>query len=458
MKITVCGAAKIVTGSNYYIEAGRDRILVDCGMFQGEKEVTALNYEGFLYDPKKISYVLLTHSHIDHSGLLPKLYAEGFRGKIFATTATKDLCKIMLEDSANLQISETENENKRRLREGLPPRKPLYGLEEVKGVMELFSTVEYGRLYSITKNIQARFLDAGHIIGAAIIELYVTEKGETKKIVFSGDIGQWNSPLLNNPTVVEEADYVFLESTYGDRLHDPIETRDEEILGYVKETYRKRGKLLIPSFAVERTQEILYSFNKLIKEKKFPDEEVVIDSPLAIKAIEVFNQHRSYFKPTAFQYGNPMQFKNLVFSNTIEESKTYNEYDKPVIIIAGNGMCTGGRIRHHLKHGLWNPKNTVLFVGFQAEGTLGRKILRGDEVVNMMGMRIAVKADIREMNSYSAHSDYEGLMKWVSGFKEKPKQIFIVHGEPEACEAMKKRLKKQNHRCTIPTMGQEIEI
>jgi metallo-beta-lactamase family protein len=459
MKVTVNGAAKIVTGSNYLIEVGKDKILIDCGMFQGEKETTAYNYDPFNFDPKKISYVLLTHAHIDHSGLLPKLYGNGFRGKIFATTATRDLCRIMLEDSANLQMSETESENKRRMREGQAEmRYPLYGMEEVNGVMPLFTPVEYERTYSITRNIQARFLNAGHIIGASIIELYVTEEGETKKIVFSGDLGQWDSPLLNDPTIIEEADYIFLESTYGNRLHDPVGSRDEEILRYVKEAYKKRGKLLIPSFAVERTQEIIYSFNKLLKEKKFPDEEVFIDSPLAIKAIEVFDKHQEFYRDTAFQYGNPLKFKKLVMSESTEDSKALNEYNKPAIIIAGNGMCTGGRIRHHLKHGLWNPKNTVLFVGFQAAGTLGKKILDGAETVKMMGMKIAVKADIREMNSYSAHSDANGLMKWMSYYKQKPRYVFVVHGEPDSCEEMKKKLKKQGFKALIPNLGETIDL
>ena len=458
MKVTVNGAAKIVTGSNYLIEVGKEKILVDCGMFQGEKEITAYNYDPFNFDPKKISYVLLTHAHIDHSGLLPKLYGEGFRGKIFATTATRDLCRIMLEDSANLQMSETESENKRRQREGMEMRYPLYGMDEVNGVMPLFQTIEYGRTYSITRNIQARFLNAGHIIGASIIELYVTENRETKKIVFSGDLGQWDSPLLEDPTLVDEADYVFLESTYGNRLHDPVSSRDEEILGYVKEAYKKKGKLMIPTFAVERTQEIIYSFNKLDKQKKFPDEQVFLDSPLAIKAIEVFDKHHEFFRDSAFQYGNPFRFRKLVLSESVEDSKGLNEYGKPAIIMAGNGMCTGGRIRHHLKHGLWDPKNTLLFVGFQADGTLGKKILDGAETVKMMGMTIAVKADIREMNSYSAHSDYNGLMKWMNSFKQKPRYVFVVHGEPEACEEMKKRLKKTGFKALIPNLGEAIDL
>ena len=458
MKLTFCGAARIVTGSCYLIESGEDKILVDCGMFQGTKDITRLNYEPFKFDPKKISYVLLTHAHIDHCGLLPKLVKEGFRGKIFATAATIDLCRIMLEDSAEVQQTQTEEENRRRMREGLEVRTPLYDVQEAIATLPYFSEVEYDHTYSVTKNISARYVDAGHIIGSASIELYVTENGETKKTVFSGDLGQWDAPIVQDPTTIDETDYLVIESTYGNRLHDDIKTREDLLLSVVKETYQKRGKLMIPSFAVERTQELLYSFNKLFRSGDMPNEKIFLDSPLAIKATEIFTRHREDFDNEALKYKDPFGFNNLVYCNTVEESKQINEYSGPCIIIAGNGMATGGRIRHHLRHGLWNPKNTVLFVGYQAEGTLGREILDGAKMVRMMGMSIAVKADIRAINSFSAHSDLDGLLRWLHGFKKKPKRIFLVHGEQDSIDGFRAKLKKEGYKTDVPKLGEAVEI
>jgi metallo-beta-lactamase family protein len=458
MKITFCGAARIVTGSCYLIETGKDKILVDCGMFQGTKEITRLNYEPFRFDPKTISYLLLTHAHIDHCGLIPKLVKEGFRGKIFATSATIDLCRIMLEDSAVVQQTQTEEENKIRVRQGLEPRYPLYGVEEALASFKHFSAVEYDRTYSMGKNVQARYLDAGHIIGSSSIEVNVTENSETKKTIFSGDLGQWDAPIVHDPTIVDDTDYLVIESTYGNRLHDDIAEREEQLLSYVREAYKKRGKLIIPSFAVERTQELLFSFNKLFRSGDMPNEKVFLDSPLAIKATEIFTRHREGFDNEALKYKDPFGFKNLVYTNSTEESKQINEYRGPCIIIAGNGMATGGRVRHHFKHGLWDPKNTILFVGYQAEGTLGREIVDGAKMVRMMGMTIAVKADIRTMNSYSAHADMDGLLKWVRGMKRKPKKIFLVHGEPDSIEGFRVKLKKEGYKTDVPKLGETIVL
>lgn len=458
MNLTFCGAARIVTGSCYLIETGKEKILVDCGMFQGTKEITRHNYEPFRFDPKKISFVLLTHAHIDHSGLIPKLVKEGFKGKIYATSATIDLCRIMLEDSAVVQQTQTDEENKIRQRQGLEPRYPLYDVEEAIASFKHFSSVEYDRTISLGRNMQARFLDAGHIIGSSSIELYVTENNETKKIVFSGDLGQWDAPIVSDPTIVEETDYLVLESTYGNRMHDDIGERDELLLSYIREAYKKRGKLIIPSFAVERTQELLFSLNKLFRAGDMPNEKVFLDSPLAIKATEIFTRHREGFDNEALKYKDPFAFKNLVYTNSTEESKQINEYQGPCIVIAGNGMATGGRIRHHFKHGLWDPKNTVLFVGYQAQGTLGREILEGAKMVRMMGMTIAVKADIRVMNSFSAHADLDGLLRWVSGMKRKPKKLFLVHGEPDSIDGFRAKLKKEGYRTYVPKIGETVEI
>ena len=458
MKIKFCGAAKIVTGSCYLLSVGEKQILVDCGMFQGKKEITRLNYEKFMFDPKKIDCVFLTHAHIDHSGLIPKLKAKGFTGKIFATSATIDLCKIMLEDSAGLQEKENEMENRRRTREGLAERVPVYTLKDAKECFSLFKTVDYDKVYTINENIKVRYRDAGHIIGSAMIELFIESDGKSKKLVFSGDVGQWNVPIIKDPTLIEEADYVFIESTYGDRLHEDIGKRDDILLECVKKTYNKGGKLMIPSFAIERTQELLYSFNKLIKQGKFPNEKIFLDSPLAIKATEIFNKNREYFDEEALgKYSNPFTFPNLVYTLKVEDSIKLNENKAPCIIIAGSGMCTGGRIRHHFKHGLWDKKNTVLFVGYQAEGTLGRYILEGEKRVRMMGEEIVVNAEIEKINSFSSHADYKELIKWMNGFKSEIKKVFIVHGEEKASKALKEKLGGK-FKCYIPKLWEEVEI
>ncbi|MBW2982136.1 MBL fold metallo-hydrolase [Candidatus Woesearchaeota archaeon] len=459
MKITFCGAARIVTGSCYLIEAGKSKVLVDCGMFQGTKDITRLNYKPFLFDPKKIDYLFLTHAHIDHSGLIPKLVKYGFRGKIFATSATIDLCRIMLDDSAHIQYMENEHENKRLRRQGLPQREPLYTDRDVSASIPLFKKVDYNKLYNIEKNIKVRYKDAGHIIGSSIIEMFVEEKGREKKIVFSGDLGQWDVPIIEDPTMIDDADYVLIESTYGDRLHEEIADRDSLLLKYSKEAYKRKGKLLIPSFAIERTQELLYSFNKLIKQGKFPDMKIFLDSPLAIKATEIFKKHHEFFDEEALtRYKNPFRFSNLEYTPTARDSKKLNNYNKPCVIIAGSGMCTAGRIRHHLRHGLWDPKNIVLFVGYQAEGTLGRYLLEGAKEARMMGMVVDVNADIQKINSFSAHADYNELVRWSKGFVKKPKKIFIIHGEYKSSKALKERLNKIGFNSHIPKIGEKVEL
>lgn len=459
MKITFCGAAKIVTGSCCLVEANGKKLLVDCGMFQGKKDISRLNYEPFRFNPKEISCVLLTHAHIDHSGLLPRLVREGFRGKIITTGATADLCEIMLEDSAHIQEMDTEHENRRRLRKGLEPRRPLYTNEDARETFVLFESVKYGERISLGSGIDVCFRDAGHILGSAILEMFVDEEGKEKKLVFSGDLGQWDVPIVRDPTIIEEADYVFVESTYGDRLHENVRGRNKELFRYVKETYEKGGKLLIPSFAIERTQELIYAFKKLIMGNDFPDENIYLDSPLAIKATEVFKKHRECFDKEALTlFERPLTYPRLVYSLTAKESMKLNTLNEPCIIIAGSGMCTGGRIRHHFKHGLWDTRNTVLFVGYQANGTLGRVILDGASEVKMMGMKVIVKASVGRIGSFSAHADCGELLKWNRGFKRKPARVFVVHGEEDSSEALKSKLDAEGFNSTVPDLGQQVEI
>ena len=458
MKITFCGAAKIVTGSCYLLEVGAEKALVDCGMFQGNKSTTRKNYDPFPFDPQDIKHVFLTHAHIDHSGLLPKLVKHGFKGKIHATSATADLCEVMLSDSGHIQESDTEHENRRRLRQGLEPRKPLYTQEDARACIPLFAKESYGNMIKISDVFSVRYQDAGHILGSAMIEIFVTEGNEKKKLVFSGDIGQWDAPIVEDPTLIEEADYVFMESTYGDRLHEPIGNRDELLLKAIQETYEKGGKLLIPTFAIERTQELLIALKKIIESGKFPKEKIYLDSPLAIKATDIFKRHHECFDDDADTIKNPFSFPELVYTLKAKDSMAINRLSEPAIIMAGSGMCTGGRIRHHLKHGLWDKKNTVLFVGYQAAHTLGRIILDGAEKIWTMGMTIVVKADIRKINSFSAHADYKDLLKWAKGFKNKPKKIFVMHVEPDAAIAFKRRLEENGFKATVPNIHSTVEL
>jgi metallo-beta-lactamase family protein len=459
MKLTFHGAAGMVTGSCYLLEAAGEKILVDCGMFQGTKETTRLNYEQFGFDPKDISYLLLTHAHIDHSGLIPKLAKWGFRGTIIATPPTTDLAKIMLDDSARVNEDDTAHENKRRLRTGLPPRKPLYEPDDVKTACQLFRRVDYDKPYALTDNLTMTFRNAGHILGSAIIELSATEGGKTTRLVFSGDLGQGDTPLLDAPAVIEDADYVLVESTYGDREHGETGLREQLLTKEVQETFRKGGLLMIPSFAIERTQELLYYLHRMDNGKSFPNEPVFLDSPLASEATRIFNSHMDYFSPALRkEFKAPFSFGKLKFLKTSEDSMSMNDYEKPCIIIAGSGMCTAGRIRYHLKYHLWNPQNTLLFVGYQAEGTLGRVILEGAKIVKMMGIEVAVKARVDQIESFSSHADSGGLVKWVCGFRKKPKKVFIVHGEAAASRALETSLRQIGFTTHIPALGESVEL
>lgn len=459
MKLTFCWAAKIVTWSCYLIETWNTKFLVDCGMFQWPKEVMAMNYKPFLFDPKEIDFVLLTHAHIDHCWLIPKLHKNGFEGKIYTTSATRDLCEIMFEDSAEIQEKNIEQENRRRMRIWQEPRLPLYTQDDAKNCMPLFSEVKYAESYKITENIEVRFRDAWHILWSASIEVFVTEWGKKTKLVFSWDIWQRNTPIIQDPTLIQEADYLFMESTYGDRLHEDTEWKKELLIKYISETYNRWGKLLIPSFSVERTQELLYFLNIIIKEWKFPKETIFLDSPLSIKATEIFKKRTEYFDEEATnKYPHPFDFEELKCTESVEDSQKLNKYNNPCIIIAGNWMCTAGRITHHLKHGLWNDRNTLLFVWYQAEWTLGRYILEWKKKVWMMWMEISVNAEIDKINWFSWHADADQLMRWAKWFTNTPKKTFIMHGEPSAQNALKLRLEETGFGCEIPSIGDSVEL
>jgi metallo-beta-lactamase family protein len=383
----------------------------------------------------------------------------GFKGTIYASPATTDLLPIMLNDSAYIQEKDTEHENRRRLRKGMAPREPLYSQADAETVSQLIETVGYNTSRKVTDDITFRLRDAGHVIGSAIVELFVTEQdGSESKTVFSGDLGQWDVPIIEDPTFIWNADYVFIESTYGDRAHTKLAPRKELLFEQIRNTYQKGGKLLIPCFALERTQELLYTISELKQERPdFPPMDVYLDSPLAIKITEVFKKHPEVYDEEArSRTDKPFDFPGLICTPSVDESRRANSLTEPAIVIAGSGMCTAGRIRHHLKHGIWDPKNTVLFVGYQAPGTLGRIILDGAKEVKMMGMELVVKADIVRIGSFSAHADRDELIGWLNAFKEKPKTVFLIHGEEKTLESFKSSLNTRGFTVEIPQKGSPV--
>ena len=442
-------------------------------MWQGKAELEMENSQEFEFDPKEIDFVLLTHAHIDHSGRIPKLYKEGFRNKIYAHKATCDLCALMLPDSGHIQEMEAKWKNKKRIRKGEEPQDPIYTAEEAARCLEVFQEVKYDEIVEITPEIHVRFNDAGHMLGSSIIELWVKEDDKEIKTVFTGDIGNNDIPLLSSPTMIESTDYLVMESTYGSRLHIKNDQKAEIFLDVVSETLDNGGTVVIPSFAVGRTQEILYELDKL-KEVK-DDEEfkrkyrtlmkapVYVDSPLAISATEVFKENTDLFDEETQQEirrgDNPLEFPGLKFTRTSDESKALNEDTTPSIIISASGMCEVGRIKHHLKHNIWNPKSTILFVGYQAPGTLGYSIVNGAKKVKIFGEEFAVNARIEYIEGYSGPADQERLMNFIYSFITKPKHIFLVHGEEEAQEVLKEKIETDcNIPVIIPNFGETYEI
>ena len=448
MKMTFIGATHEVTGSCTYLEVCGKRLLVDFGMEQGRD-----TYENVKIPcaPSQIDYVLLTHAHIDHSGLLPLLYAGGFSGEIHATSATCSLCEIMLRDSAHIQEFEAEWRNRKAMRKGGEPYVPLYTMKEALGALELFVPHPYGERFTLTSGIDVRFLDAGHLLGSSSIEIWLTENGISKKLVFSGDIGNLNQPLIRDPQPPEDADYVVMECTYGDRSHPRSEEHVEELAQIIQETLDRGGNVVLPAFAVGRTQELLFFLRKIKLDHMVTghsDFQVYVDSPLAVEATHVFKQNllRCYDEETRelVESGiNPIEFPGLKVTVTSDESKAINFDSRPKVIISASGMCDAGRIRHHLKHNLWRPECTIVFAGYQAVGTLGRSLVDGTDQVRLFGETIEVKAQIRMMEGLSGHADQDGLIRWIRAYKEKPKMTFIVHGDDKVCDIFADRLNRE---------------
>jgi metallo-beta-lactamase family protein len=465
IKLNFFGAARNVTGSCYYIEANGMRLLVDCGLYQ-ERDLKSRNWADFPVPADTIDAVLLTHAHLDHCGRLPKLVKEGFHGTVFATSATAEISNIIMLDSAHIQEEDIKHKMKRHERSGKKspfPYEPLYTMEDAEKVNTLFNKVKYNTKVPIGEGITAEFREAGHVFGSSSIRLEVEQGGETRSILFSGDVGRWDLPIMRDPFQFEHADYVLIESTYGDRVHEDVADIPGELERVINETYKAGGNVVIPSFALERTQELLYHLNNLLKEDRIPHLVAFVDSPMAIKVTEVFKKHPELFdEETMAQVragDKPCDFPGLTMSQTVDQSKSINHIKGTAIIIAGSGMCTGGRVKHHLKNNIDRPESTILFVGYQAVGTLGRIILEKPESVRIFGEEHFIKARIERISGFSAHADQNELYKWISSIKEPPRKVFITHGEESQATAFQKFLTdKTGWTCVVPEYEQEVVL
>lgn len=464
MKLYFLGADHEVTGSCHYMEIGTKKLCVDCGMEQGED--IYVNQE-LPVNPTEIDYIILTHAHIDHTGLLPLMYAKGFRGQVFATKATVDLCNIMLRDSAHIQMFEAEWRNRKAKRSGQEPYVPLYTMEDAFGAIRLLTSCEYGERVTLSEEVAIRFTDVGHLLGSASVEVFGKEDGVEKSVVFSGDLGNINKPILKDPEITPKGDYVVMESTYGNRYHGEKPDYVGKLAEIINETFARGGNVVIPAFAVGRTQELLYFIRQIKADglvKEYSNFEVYVDSPLAVEATNIFNRNvENCFDDEAralVQKGvNPIGFPGLKLSITSDDSKAINFNNEPKVIISASGMCEAGRIRHHLKHNLWRTDSTIVFCGYQAVGTLGRKLQEGAETVKLFGESIEVKARIATIEGISGHADKKGLIHWVSGFEEKPKMVFVVHGEDLVCTEFAECLKNEyDFRTNAPYSGTVFDL
>ncbi len=435
------GAAQNVTGSRYCLDSNGFRFLVDCGLYQ-EREFRKRNWDPFPVACGSVDAVLLTHAHIDHCGLLPKLVRDGYSGPIYCTSATADIVKIMLLDSAKLQEEDAAYKKRRHEREGRHgpyPELPLYTTDDAEACFPLLRPVEYRQPVEVGKGVNAVFHDAGHVFGSAMLRVSVKQKGAERILLFSGDMGRWDRPILKDPTVFEEGDYIVTESTYGDRLHEGSETIAEELAEIINSTLEAGGNVIVPSFALERAQEVLYYLNQLLMEGRIPRIRVFLDSPMAVRITDVFEQNPEFYdkemKRLVRSGNSPFDFPGLSLVKTVDESKAINEVLEGAMIIAGSGMCTGGRIKHHLRQHISRPQSTVLFVGYQAVGTLGRQIVEGAKEVRIFGENHPVRARIDQIQGFSAHADRDDLWRWLTGLKGPPRQVFITHGEPETAHS-----------------------
>ena len=438
MKITFLGAARTVTGSCYLLEHNGSRFLVDCGMFQGNKALKNNNYVDFPFNPGDIDFVLLTHAHIDHSGLLPKLYKCGYKNPIYSSTATVALLEIMLPDSGYIQEQEVERKNRKLMRSGEKMLEPIYTAADALATVPLCRGVRYGEEFSPAEGLKVIYQDAGHIFGSAMLEIYYEENGQERKLVFTGDLGRKDQAIVRDPYPMKEADFMVMESTYGNRNHGGDAEKEIPVFAEViNKTVQRGGNIIIPAFAVDRTQDILYLLNEMQINKMIPECTVYVDSPLAIKATEIFSRFPDYYdRMTAKLFKDegrpPFVLKNLIYTSSAAESQQLNSVKSGAIIISASGMADAGRIKHHLKHNLWRKECSVLFFGYQVEGTLGRRLIEGEKQVTIHGEEVEVKAEIYNMEGFSAHADHDEMLEWLHGFTKMPGRIFVTHGEEES--------------------------
>ncbi|MEW6686891.1 MAG: MBL fold metallo-hydrolase [Candidatus Edwardsbacteria bacterium] len=459
MKIQFLGGARTVTGSMHLLETNGKRILLECGIFQGPREESENRNRNLPFEAKKIDCLILSHAHLDHSGNIPTLVKQGFKKNIYMTSATKDLLAVMLPDSAHIQKKDTEFVNKKRAEKGLPSKTPLYTLKEVGDCLCYFVGMNYEKPFYITDEIKVTFHDAGHILGSALISLEIKENGKKKQIIFSGDLGRKNLPILRDPYQIQKADILILESTYGNRLHGPIEKTVEELEEVVRRTYLRGGKIIIPAFSVGRTQEIVYELHKLFETNRLPPLPIFVDSPLSVNVTEIFKSHPECYdeetKEMVFNTGDPFGFNRLTYITEVEDSKRLNALEESCIIISASGMCEAGRILHHLRHSIENSRNTILIVGFQAQGTLGKQLVDKAKKVRIFGEEFTVEAEVKVMNGFSAHADRNELLEYLIPVKDNFGPVFLVHGDEDQSLALAEEIKDLGVKeVVVPEVGQ----
>jgi len=465
IKLRFLGAAQNVTGSRHLLEANGTRVLVDCGLYQ-ERHLLARNWEAFTVPPDSIDAVLLTHAHLDHCGLLPKLVRDGFKGKIYCTAATAEIARIILLDSAKLQEEDAQFKLRRHQREGRKgpyPVVPLYTQADAEACFPQFSPVKYKQTVKISGKVQATFCDAGHVLGSSIIKVTAEEDGQARSVLFSGDIGRPDRPIMHDPAYVDQADYVLIESTYGDRIHQGREDIKKAIAEAINSTIQAHGNIIVPSFALERSQEVLYYINELVLEKAIPQLSVFLDSPMATSITRIFEQHPELYDHELTEYiekhRSPFRFPGLKMVETTAASKEINRIKKTIMVIAGSGMCNGGRIKHHLINNISRPESTIMFVGYQAVGTLGRRIVDGEKQVRILGKEYPVRARVVQINGFSAHADRDELLKWLTGLKKPPRRVFVVHGEPESSQHFADYIRqKTGWQVTAPAYEDQVTL
>lgn len=473
IKLKFLGAAQNVTGSRHLLEANGSRLLIDCGLYQ-ERHFLDRNWEPFNVPPESISAVFLTHAHLDHCGLLPKFVREGFKGKIYCTQATAEVARIVLLDSAKIQEEDVEHKLKRHQKEGRKgpyPEAPLYTIKDAQACFPHFEIVSYGQTLKIAEGIEATLCDAGHVLGSSMVRVdvdstsspQVNSNGDKRTVLFTGDLGRPDRPILPDPSVPEEADYVVMESTYGDRDH--LETGDikKQIADVINSTGKRGGNIVVPSFALERSQEILFYINELLSEDAIPHLMIFLDSPMAAQITEIFRHHQELFDEQArelvMNHHSPFDIPGLKVTATSEESKAINHIRGTCMIIAGSGMCTGGRIKHHLVNNITRKESTIMFVGYQAAGTLGRQLVDKAKEVRIFGQKYKVRAKVKQINGFSAHADRNEMLNWLMKFKSPPKEVFLVHGEPESAQAFKEFItEKTGWKTVVPAYGDEIVL